>query len=223
MEEKQIYTKESLLVTDNEVFEIRLYDDSLKEFQHGIAYLDNGYYYTYKGEVDLKDLLKNTYIKPGIYKDKISGEIYLQVPLTDNDKEKYSYQNKISSIEPEKIIDMINNHEQILVVVPDSTKIFLPSLSNNDDILKRLIKKALIEKNIDIDHYRHRFIDKNALFNFKQVIKGDNKLSMLLFDRGCEALNLKYTIIIDEIDPETPIGEKLHGPITASSEDTFDL
>lgn len=64
---------------------------------------------------------------------------------------------------------------------------------------------------------------KNALFNFKQVIRGENKLSILIFDRGMEALNLKYKIIIEEKDDINVVGTKLTEPIVVSSEDTYDL
>ena len=84
------------------------------------------------------------------------------------------------------------------------------------------MKQAIINKGIDIDRFKYRFVDKNALFNFKQVLKGDNRLSMLLFDRGAEAFNLKYTIVLEE-DLGDPIGIPLSEPIVVSSNDTHEL
>jgi hypothetical protein len=81
----------------------------------------------------------------------------------------------------------------------------------------------LKSKDIDIDAYKARFADKNALFNFKQVIKGDGKLSMLLFERGCNALNLKYTITLEEIDPRGSVGTPLVNPVKISSEDSYNV
>ena len=106
--------------------------------------------------------------------------------------------------------------------MPESSKAFCPEITENDDILKRLMKQAIINKGIDIDRFKYRFVDKNALFNFKQVLKGDNRLSMLLFDRGVEAFNLKYTIILQE-DSGDPIGIPLSQPIVISSNDTHEL
>jgi hypothetical protein len=123
----------------------------------------------------------------------------------------------------DEIIIVANSKKDILIAVPESAKIFMPSLTIKDDILKRLAKQALIHKNVDLDHIKDRFIDKNALFNFKQVIKGDNKLSILIFDRGMDALNLKYSIILEEKDSTQAIGDPLTNPILASSEDTFDI
>lgn len=228
--EQEIYDKDSLLVTDKEIYQIKIYHEDIQNFEMGVAYLSGEYFLPYRGECDIKELIKNDHIEPGIYTEKKSydgqseiNDTYLQFPSTDEEREQYKYEGKISSIDPNKIIEMVNNHEQILIPASDSSKTFLPTVNVNDDILKRLIKKVLIQKQIDIDNYRTRFVDKNALFNFKQVIKGDNKLSILLFDRGCDALNLKYTIIVEEADPNVTIGERLDGPIKASSEDTYEI
>ena len=45
---------------------------------------------------------------------------------------------------------------------------------------------------------------------------------MLLFDRGIEAFNLKYTIIVTE-GPGSPISIPLAEPLIISSEDTHEL
>ena len=220
--EKNVYSKDALLVTDDEIFSIQLYDENLTEFKRGVAYLNGDYYYLYRGEMNPEEK-NDLYPEPGVYKNPKYDKTFLIEPYTPDDKKKYSCNGKVSTIDPNKIIDVVNNKEEILIAVPESTKIFLPSVNTNDDILKRIIKKALIEKGIDLDQYKNRFIDRNALFNFKSSIKKDEcKLSMLLFDRGCEALNLKYTITLEEKDPSTAIGNSLSGKITANSDDTFD-
>lgn len=217
-----VYSKDSLLVTDDEILGIQLYDEDLTEIKRGIAYLKDEYYYIYRGEME-KDSKDDLYPAPGIYKDPNDGSIYRIDPYTLDDKKKYSMDGKIASIDPEKIIEMVNSREEILISLPESSKIFLPSISPNDDILKRLTKEVLIKKGIDIDQYKNRFLDRNCLFNYKSSIKNNNKLSMLLFDRGIEAFNLKYTITIEEKDPSNCIGAPLDGKIIATSEDTHDL
>lgn len=215
---QEVFTKETLLATDDEIFDISLLDTALLtgEFSSQTAYIRDPYYYVYRGEFS-----KHKEKLPGVYKD---GDKFIVVePTTEEEKKTYTYADKVSDISSDKIIETINKKEVVFIDIPESSKAFLPPITKDDDILKRLIKTALIKKGIDIDSYRSRFIDKNALFNFKQVIKGTNRLSMLLFDRGCEALNLRYTIIIEEADPNNIIGETLSDPITASSDDTFDI
>jgi hypothetical protein len=214
-----VYPSGSLLITDEEVYPITLYDESLTEYNENTAYINGNYFYVYRGEKSKS----SSFLKPGIYKDPSNNTYFRVDPVSDEDKETYLAINKIATLDTNEIIKVANLNDDIFTAAPESSKIFMPSLTNSDDILKRLAKQALIHKNIDLDKIKDRFTDKNALFNFKQVIKGDNKLSILIFDRGMDALNLKYTIIVEEKDPEHFIGDLLDDSIVASSEDTFDI
>lgn len=213
--EKRAYTADQLICTNEDILKIALYDENANDFKKGYAYIDGDYFYLYRG-----DLKSGSYI-PGIYKTNAG---YVLIPVTDDeDKSAYSVEAHIADLNVENIIDVLKNNEDLYVSLPDSSRMFIPPVQNTDDILKRAIKIALADKGIDIDQYKTRFVDKNALFNFKQVVKGDTKLSMLLFERGTDALGLKYTIILEETDPDNSIGSALKEPIVVSSEDTFEL
>lgn len=221
------FSKESVIITDTEVYKIELLSDidlesDDKEFKDDIAYIDNGYYYLYRGQY--KGSSKSM-LKAGIYKNTpdTAPSYFIVEPQTDDEKTIYDVSSHIATLNPVSIIDTANTKEDLLIAIPESTKIFQPTLVPSDDILKRIAKMALIQKNVDLDRHKDRFKDKNALFNFKQVIRGDNKLSILIFDRGCEALNLKYSIVIEEKDPDNFVGTKLMEPIVVSSEDTYDI
>ena len=124
---------------------------------------------------------------------------------------------------PVSIVDTANTTEELLVAIPESTKIFQPQITEKDDILKIAAKKALLAKNVDLDRYKDRFSNKNELFNFKQVLRGDNKLSMKIFTRGMDALNLEFVIIIREKSTNDIVGDKLDEDIVISSEETYPL
>ena len=210
-----------ILLDDGKVMRnVLLFNDEIKEFDPMIAYLDGDYYYLYRGKLPVA--VSGDHLEPGIYFDKQSDKYVLAVPSTEEGKKQYTYNDKICSTTASDIIDKINKKEVQVFVMPDSSKSFCPEISENDDILKRLMKKAIIDKGIDIDRFKYRFVDTNALFNFKQVLKGDNRLSMLLFDRGVEAFNLKYTIVLEE-NTGDPIGIPLDKPIVVSSNDTHEL
>ena len=210
-----------ILLDDGKVMRnVLLFNDEIKEFDPMIAYLDGDYYYLYRGKLPVA--VSGDHLEPGIYFDKQSDKYVLAVPSTEEEKKQHTYNDKICSTTASDIIDKINKKEVQVFVMPDSSKSFCPEISENDDILKRLMKKAIIDKGIDIDRFKYRFVDKNALFNFKQVLKGDNRLSMLLFDRGVEAFNLKYTIVLEE-NTGDPIGIPLDKPIVVSSNDTHEL
>lgn len=217
-------TKDSVIITDDAVYNIDILTDinEMEEINEDTAYIDNDIYYIYRGVSKGKDISN---LKPGIYENKKDSDTkyFLVEPSTDADKEEYRASTHISSLTPVSIIDTANTKEDLLIAIPESSKVFQPTLSEHDDILKRVAKMALIKKNVDLDRYKDRFTNKNELFNFKQVIRGDNKLSILIFNRGCDALNLKYSIKIEEKNDNDIVGDKLMEPIIVSSEDTYEL
>lgn len=215
----QIFNDDILLDDGQMMRNVRLFNDEIKEFDPNVAYLKGDYFYIYRGHLRDKDPTPDV---PGIYFDDKENRVVLFEPSTDEEKLQYTYNDKISSNTASEIIDKINRKEVEVFVLPESMKSFCPQITETDDILKRLMKQLIIEKGIDLDRFKYRFLDKNALFNFKQVIKGDNRLSMLLFDRGIEAFNLKYTIIVEEAPGDT-IGMTLKEPLIFSSDDTYSL
>lgn len=218
------FSKDSVIVTEDAIYKIELMPDldTEEELKDDIAYIDGDYYYVYRGEPKGYSSLNR---KPGIYKNKGDEHprYFLVEPETDEEKEKYNALLQVSTLNPVSIIDTCNTKEELLIAIPESTKLFQPTISEQDDILKLVAKKAIIEKNIDLDRYKDRFTNKNELFNFKQVIRGDNKLSIRIFNRGMEALNLKYTIIIEERTDNDIVGQKLENPISVSSEETYTI
>lgn len=219
MSSSNIVITPDILLDDGKVMRnVLLFNKDIKEWDPMVAYLDGDYYYLYKGKVP-ED---GNVTEPGIYIDRQMNEPLLAVPTTDEEKKKFYYNDKICSTTANDIVNKINNKEVEVFIMPESSKAYCPEITEDDDILKRLMKQVIISKGIDIDRYKARFVDKNALFNFKQVLKGNNRLSMLLFDRGVEAFNLKYTIIIEE-GPGTPIAAPLTEPLIVSSEDTHAL
>lgn len=210
------------LVGDAEALRIKMLDPKADHFSKKDAYLYDGFFYIYWGSGN-PDLV----IEPGIYYNTEKKNYFLIKvdPKSEEHIQKYRADpDHIGRMNPTAIMrDLEENGEEIFKQRENNAKLFLPVINPDDDTLKRLMKEILIEKGIDIDQYRVRFVDKNALFNFKQVIKGDNKLSMMLFQRGCDAFNLRYTITVEEVDPKNVIGKPIVKPIVVSSEDTFAL
>lgn len=220
-------SKNSAIVTDTNIYEIDLLPDLTEfkgEFDEGTAYIDNDFFYIYRG---VTKVTKHMELKPGIYKranPKDGESMYFIVePITDEQKSEFNAFEHVATLSTTSIIDTANTKEDLLVAIPESAKIFQPTLSVSDDMLKRISKLILLNKNVDLDKYKDRFSNKNELFNYKQVMKGDNRFSILIFNRGCDALNMKYTIIVEEKDPNNCIGEPLKEPIIVSSEDTYDI
>ena len=209
-------------ILDNATLPIRIYDPKDIEYTDSYAYLHDGFFYLYRGSC-MRSIRKG----PGIFWDPEANKYYMVEVDRSNpaevDRYKLSSEHLINFDQEKMLNDLKNNKKEIYSASKNTSKAFVPKLLVTDDTLKRTTKMFLIEKDIDIDQYRDRFSDKNATFNYKQVIKGDGKLSILLFERGLEAFGLKYTLIIEEIDPEHPIGKALSKPVVVSSTDTYDL
>lgn len=222
------YSRNSKIVTDNDVYDIDLLPSNLNDvkedfFKEGVAYLADNMYYLYRGSGTWS---KSENYRPGVYKEKdpdADMQYFVVMPSTDAEKEEFDARDKISKIHLRSLIDSANNNADILIAIPESTKIFQPQITENDDILKVIAKKALQLKNVDLDRYKDRFSNKNELFNFKQVLRSDNKVSMKIFMRGMEALNLVFTIIVSEKSANNVVGDALKEPIVTSSEETYPM
>ncbi len=213
--------KPMAMIGSEAMLPIKMLDTNSPSYKKDYAYLYDGYFYLYRGGIAYNENIT----EPGIYYDSRYRKFILAKCIKD-DPEYDIYKatpDHIAKINPKNIADDLREHEtEIYRNSQINSKVYIPVISDKDDILKRAMKQALQDKGIDLDQYRSRFTDKNALFNFKQVLKGDNKLSMMLFERGCEALNLRYVIQIEELHSEDPVGKGLSSPIVVSSEDTFD-
>lgn len=220
------FDAKSKIVTDEDIYDIDFMPEDVTEidddfFNDTIGYVRDGFFYLYRGEGNSDQSLT---LKPGIYKDSNENrkqKYFIIEPRTEEEREEYDCMTKISTIHHTSIIDSANKEEDLLIAIPESTKIFQPQITENDDILKIIAKKALLKKNVDLDRYKDRFSNKNELFNFKQVLRSNSKLSMKIFTRGMEALKLIFTITITEKDPKHPVGNALEEPIVTGSEDTY--
>lgn len=208
------------------MYNVALLDMDMKEVDHRTLYIYGDYFYPYRGIWPLSSMqgLPIHHLEPGIYWDEKEERLVRVEPSTEKEREEYQYIGKLERADLRMITEVCNSGEvNAMIPLPESSKSFITPVSPSDDILKRLMKEAISAKGVTIDGFRDGFIDKNALFNFKQVIKGSNKLSMLLFDRGAAALNLKYSIILEDKDPSKPVGRALVTPLIASSEDTYEV
>lgn len=224
------YDRRSRLVTEEDCYEIDLMPLNVEKvrddfFREGVAYLSDDIFYLYRGEGTASNA-KN--YNPGIYKEKDpklskKKKYFIVEPTTDAELQEYDAREKISSISLISLVDAANKTGDVLIQIPESTKAFLPEITENDDILKIIAKKALQLKKVDLDRYKDRFSNKNELFNFKQVLRSENKVSMKIFMRGMEALNLVFTIIVTEKSANNVVGEALTEPIVTSSEETYQM
>lgn len=234
----QMLTTSNMLSDGNAFYKIKLLDNELAKDDiftiktnmenldnnknkfipsEGVAYLKGKYYYLYRGKLDDYSVLHQYKLKPGIYQTN-DGEYVRIDPESEEEQKEYYYADKILNMDANELISAINNKTEVIRLTPDKAHSIIPDITTDDDILKRCIKAILKDKDIDIDSYKSRFINKNELFNLKQVLRGPKNITIMLFDRFINMANLKYTIIIEEAGDDC-IGRPLSGPICVSTDD----
>ena len=193
-------SKDALLTSDTDIYYVDVLDperpyDDLKE---DVAYVDGDFYYILRGrkpEIDDPEEFRKA-TAPGIYRDS-EGKQFIVHPENEKEEKLYNYFDALVKYEPEQIVSVIKEKGKLWIDNVNPDKIFKAAIGDNDNILLRGMKEVFRRKNVDIRSCEDRFPNKHALTNFKQTMTSPDKknLTILLFDRGIEALNLKYTLI----------------------------
>lgn len=102
-------------------------------------------------------------------------------------------------------------NEEALADINAATSVFIPTINDDDDPLKKIIKQSIISKKIDINRLKHKMPQKYGLTNMKSALIGKTKMSITNFNIWCELLGITYEIILSDngTDRQTP----LHKPI----------
>ena len=221
-------SKDALITTDTDIYQVELLDETLPydELDKAKAYVYGDYYYLLRGRKpdDLDNTNRDKLCKPGIYKDG-KGRQFLYHPATEQEIEKYNYLDSLVKYDPEHIVNILKQDNELYLNNVDPGKIFKVTVGDNDNILHRAMKEVFRRKNVDLRQCIDRFPNKHALTNFKQTMTSPDKknLTILLFERGADALNLKYTLIIEDKDGDVCVGDRLMEPVVVCSEDLLPI
>ena len=204
------FSKDSVIVTNDAVYDIQLLGDlnDDMEFNDETAYIDNNIFYIFRG---IPKKTTTEYMKPGIYQNKEgSPKYYLVEPQSDEDKQAYSVSDHVASLVPTSIIDTANTKEELLIAIPESTKVFQPTLLDTDDILKRVIKTTLQNMKINLKSLKHKFNNDYDLNNLKSQLLKPGAMSSKYFQKWAEVLDIDVEVIVRD----KPGFEKLRDEIT---------
>lgn len=202
---------EVMIITNSGVYELEYYDPAKTVPERGKAYVkrkdytDDDFFYPFRGD------LKSNSDEPGIYIG--ANQIPEFIEPIGKETEDYIISTHIAKTEPGDMLVILKNKNNIQHVYNESSKLYMPEVNENDNILKRALKEAFNAKEVCIEDCKQGFPDRNAFFNFSSVMRSDTgTVSFLLFDRGCTALNLGYTIILHELDNDQVVGKPLNNP-----------
>lgn len=180
-----------------------------KPLKKGIGYIYDGVVYIYRGKK--KD---DSYL-PGIY--KLPDGEYEFVEPKENDIDKYDVSN-VTDLNINNIFSEVNiNKDQFISaedieVINNNSSVFTPTIRPEDDFLKYLIKKAILDKKINLKNYKNRFQSQYALNNMKSTLEKDTKMTVGYFKIWCEVLGLKWDIVLSDSGEDTfnPLPEDIY-------------
>lgn len=203
-----------VIIIDDDYYTVDVFseNDSLKK---GVAYIIGDYVYPYHGKVKSK---KDMYL-PGIY--KVNGEYVVEEPKKKY-KEKYSVDN-INELNKDSIFQSIESAKTEFIdlndieVINNNSSSYKPIINPDDDFLKYIIKKAIIDKDINLKNYKSRFGNEYSLNNMKSALTKPTKMTVPNFLRWCEILGIKFELKVYDagLDTINPLPEE----ITVGSDD----
>jgi hypothetical protein len=208
----KIFTGGRLVLTVMDDFhEVELFSEG-KKLKKGYGYIKDEYVYIYRGK---KEKFKKSEIVCGIYMDK-HGEYEFVEPSSKQEREAYSTENvieldigKIFEEIAEKKDDFIDPED--IEIINNNSEIYIPSIKEKDDFLKYAVKKAILDKKVNLKNYRNKFSNQYALNNMKSGLNKETKMTVTNYAMWCEILGLKWKLVIEDdgTDRLSPLPETI--------------
>lgn len=167
------------------------------------GYIKDGYVWIYIKKKPLIDKNKYPYIYPVDNGYEFSNP---SKETLEGFSEKNIYDLSLMSIvEQTKPTDIMYN-EQAINDLNNAASRYIPIVHEEDDYLKKIVKEAIIRKNVDINRLKSKMQVSYNLLNMKQALEKSTKMSVVYFMLWMEILGLDFEIKIkdngqDRIDP----------------------
>lgn len=188
------HNEDPIFISGDSYFRIGTLSSRLKE---GIAYVIGHYVYPYFGQVSVDDNLDK--LKVGIY--KYDHEYYFRPVSSEQEKELFSIDNITSTSLSAIWKEVQANTENFISdedreMINSNVKEYRPTIKATDDPLKKLVKRAIIDKGVNVNLFKGVFDEKHGLTNIKSTLSNKSNLTMMKFLQWCEMLNLNYKIAV---------------------------
>lgn len=208
-----IYLGDLVFVSEDIYSLVTIYAPKYIPIKKDRMYILGEFVYLYRGEYEKKNSKDN--LKPGIYKKGKDDYIIIE-PTSKIDMNKFSISH-VKSLTPgvimEKLKENIDNFlsDEDVEMINTSGEIYVPTIEKDDDFLKVLIKRAIIEKKINIKSYRNKGERDYTLTNLKSILSGNTKMSPLKFLDWCDLLGLSFRMELFDTgeDKRNPMRKKL--------------
>lgn len=189
----------------DEFCEVELYREG-KKLKKGLGYIKGSIVYIYRGKMEK---FKKSELVAGIYLDR--NDNYVFVEPTRDEAIKYSIDN-ISELDIDKIFNEVGENEDDFVqpedieIINNNSEVYIPTIKDDDDFLKYIVKKVIIDKKINLKNYKDKFTSQYDLNNMKSGLNKDTKMTVPNFKKWCEALGITWEMRIfdagvDKLNP----------------------
>ena len=204
---KVFINTQPVIIIDDEYFEVDTFMEGIK-LKKNVAYIVGDYVYIYRGKYKSDDSYK-----PGIYK---KDDEYIFVEPDKKRKDKFSIDN-INELSPTSIFEQVENNVEDFVQLSDietinnNSEIFTPMLKDDDDFLKHIVKKIILDKKINLKNYKSRFSNEYALNNMKSGLSKTTKMTVPNFMKWCEILGVDWEMTVTDSgeDNLNPLSETI--------------
>lgn len=216
-EERVFLGKDLVLMYEDRYIHVEPYVEGM-ELKLGDGYIIDKYVYIYRGKYNKESSAGI----PGIYKKK-SGEIKLVEPVTKAHAEQLSV-NAVLDVDPKVIVEELISRKDDFVdlktteILNNNTVVFMPQIKETDDFLKKIIKKAIRAKGVNLANYKDSGTTNTwTITNLKSSLNRDTALSTKYFQMWCEILGLRLEgrLVDNGTDKISPLNE----PIEFTNED----
>jgi len=177
---------------NNTIFNVITANDYFKNselHEDDIAIIDGNTFYPKRNS---NDRIEN---KPGFY--DYGPFIQFIDPITDKDKQELNTNNIIdfNGSDIKSIIESSNKLKDMekLILTSDGD-ITRPLISDHDTPEMKLLKEAIISKNIDIRNYKSRF---GSNFDNDKKLLYDDHISMYKLKQICNNLDIAVSIVLE--------------------------
>ena len=215
MKKCRVFTESTpvIVINDDEYCKVDLYIEGMK-LEKGVAYIRGDYVYVYYGK-----LPNNETPKPGVYK---KGNDYVFIEPDESKKDRYSV-DRVYELSTSAIFDLIESNKSDFVqpedieIINNNSEIYTPTIKDNDDFLKYVIKQVILDKKINLRNYKGRFNNEYALNNMKSGLNKSTKMTVPNFIKWAEVLGIDWELSVWDNGTDTinPLNRK----ITISSKD----
>lgn len=100
--------------------------------------------------------------------------------------------------------------------ISKASSVYNPIFYEQDDFLKRTIKCALLEKQIDMNVLKMKAPMPHVFSNLLNALENETKMSVLTFEHWINDLDLNYHVIVSDRDSRVP--SPINGAIIYSSD-----